>query len=207
MTLTKSLAIAIIAIFLLIPQNNSVVSFTSHAEAHTVQKCHTHWKKHKKIKHCKYVKHKHHHKKPKKAHRFPSSEKMEVLPSVGLIAIASKYEGLSERGNTKALQSLMGVNPRSTPWCAAFVNSVLHRRGHRGSGSNLAHSFSHYGIAVSNPKAGDIVVLKHRHVGFFKGYVIRNGKKYVAVLGGNQSNKVKVSYYPIGKVKSFRRPV
>lgn len=123
----------------------------------------------------------------------------------GVYTNAAQFVGLSERGNTKTLQHLTGVNPRRTPWCAAFLNGVLKRSGHKTTGSNLAASFRNYGKAVRQPAVGDIVVL-NGHVGIFAGHVNRNGKRYVAVLGGNQSNRVKISYYPAKRVVAYRRP-
>lgn len=123
----------------------------------------------------------------------------------GVYTNAAKYVGLSERGNTKTIQNLTGVNPRYTPWCAAFLNSVLKKSGHKTTGSLAASSFRGYGKAVKKPAVGDIVVLKG-HVGIFAGHVNRNGKRYVAVLGGNQSNRVQISYYPARRVVAYRRP-
>lgn len=125
--------------------------------------------------------------------------------SYKLFSFASNYEGLSERKNPKQIQALTGVNPRVTPWCAAFINGVLKEKGYKTSGSNAAISFRHYGVKTNSPEIGDIVVLRG-HVGFFAGFKIINGVKHVGILGGNQSNRVKVSYYPIKRVLSYRSP-
>lgn len=127
----------------------------------------------------------------------------------GVISTASSYIGLHERRNSGTLRRVTKVNPARTPWCAAFVNGVLRENGRRGTGSNAASSFRNYGSATSSPAPGDIALIRRRggsgyHVGFFKGYATRNGRTMVAVVGGNQSNKVSVAYYPAGKV-SFRR--
>lgn len=123
----------------------------------------------------------------------------------GVYTQAAQYVGLSERSHAGALKNITGVNPRVTPWCAAFLNGVLKRSGHKTTGSNAAISFKTYGKAVRKPEVGDIVVLKG-HVGIFAGHVNRNGKRYVAVLGGNQSNRVQISYYPAKRVVAYRRP-
>jgi uncharacterized protein (TIGR02594 family) len=127
----------------------------------------------------------------------------------GIISTASSYLGMHERSNSGALRRVTKVNPARTPWCAAFVNGVLRQTGKRGTGSNAASSFRGYGHATSAPAPGDIALIRRRggsgyHVGFFKGYVNKGGRRMVAVLGGNQGNRVSVSYYPAGKV-SFRR--
>lgn len=118
---------------------------------------------------------------------------------------AKQFVGLNEHKDTKALQSLTDVNPRRTAWCAAFVNGILKRKGYETSGSLMANSFLKYGTKVNEPQLGDIVVFGS-HVGFFQGFTYINGRKHVAVLGGNQGNSVKVSYYPVSKVRSYRRP-
>ena len=127
----------------------------------------------------------------------------------GVISTASSYIGLHERKNAGTLRGVTKVNPARTPWCAAFVNGVLRQNGKRGTGSNSAASFRNYGHATNAPAPGDIALVRRRggsgyHVAFFKGYVTKNGRRMVAVVGGNQSNRVSVAYYPAGKV-SFRR--
>lgn len=137
-----------------------------------------------------------------------ASNPKRLRPSVGsgVIAEASRYSGLSEQTNTHTLQQLMGVNPRKTKWCAAFINAVLNNRGYRTSGGLTAASFRTYGVGVITPQKGDIIVLRS-HVGFFVEYKVINGRKHVGVLGGNQSNRVQISYYPVGRIIAIRRPV
>lgn len=129
------------------------------------------------------------------------------------IGIANNYVGLSERRNRKQLMGLFGfafnhkVDPSRTPWCAAFANGVLKKSGKPTTGSLAANSFLSYGKKTRKPSHGDIVVLKpgrRYHVGFYMGTVVKNGVKYVKVLGGNQSNQVKVTYYKASKVVAYR---
>lgn len=127
----------------------------------------------------------------------------------GILNTAQSYLGLHERSNASTLRRVTKVNPARTPWCAAFVNGVLRQTGRRGTGSNSASSFRNYGHSVSSPTPGDIALVRRRggsgyHVAIFKGYVNKGGRRMIAVVGGNQSNKVSVAYYPAGKV-SFRR--
>lgn len=119
-------------------------------------------------------------------------------------SVASRFVGLHERTNRSTLRAVVRVDPAITAWCAAFVNAMLHKVGVQGTGSNQARSFLRYGVATRNPRKGDIVVLG-RHVGFYEGHVTRNGRTYVAVLGGNQSNRVKTSYFLASRVLSYRR--
>ena len=121
----------------------------------------------------------------------------------GVMGTAQSMMGMSERGNRGSLARTLGVDPARTPWCAAWANAVLRRNGYHTSGSNMARSFYSYG-SRSNGEVGDIAVMPH-HVGFVTGYSYRNGRKYVSVLGGNTSNKVKAAWYPASRI-AFRDP-
>src|ERR1700760_556296 len=52
----------------------------------------------------------------------------------------------------------LGGNPtsRRSLWCARFMNMVLERTGHRGTDSDMAASFAHYGQRISGPQVGAI---------------------------------------------------
>lgn len=68
----------------------------------------------------------------------------------------------------------IGGNPtgRGSLWCARFMNLVLERSGHRGTGSDMARSFASYGQRVSGPQVGAIAVMGRRgggHVGVVSG--------------------------------------
>jgi CHAP domain len=69
----------------------------------------------------------------------------------------------------------IGGNPtgRGSLWCARFMNLVLQRSGHRGTGSDLARSFAGYGQRISGPQVGAIAVMGRRggggHVGVVSG--------------------------------------
>lgn len=119
---------------------------------------------------------------------------------------ASSYAGLSETKNRKTIRNLVGIDPVVVPWCAAFINAILEREGFIGTNDNRARSFRDYGVKVSNPEVGDIVVFKS-HVGIFIEYKQINDTLYVGVLGGNQSDSVKVSYFPVKKIITIRRPI
>ena len=96
-------------------------------------------------------------------------------------------------------------------WCASFVNWCLKKASIDGTNSARARSFLTWGVAVSLEVAqrGDIVVLSRGtnplfgHVGFFAG---QEGKS-VLVLGGNQSNNVSISPYPLHRILSIRRAI
>jgi len=125
----------------------------------------------------------------------------------GVYSIARGYIGLHEKKHTTRLRKSIGVNPRSTPWCGAFVGSVAKSAGKRIPHGHLrALNWRSAGKAVSlkNAKKGDIVIVRTKyghHVGFYSG--VKNGR--VQLLGGNQSNQVKISNYRIGNILSIRR--
>jgi len=125
----------------------------------------------------------------------------------GVYSIAKRYVGLHEKKHTGKLKKYMGVNPRTTPWCGAFVGTVAKRAGKSVPNGHLrAASWKSVGKAVSlkNARKGDLVIVRTKyghHVGFYSGR--KNGR--VQVLGGNQSNQVKISNYRIGSIQSVRR--
>ena len=55
----------------------------------------------------------------------------------------------------------LGGNPtgRGSLWCARFMNLVLQHSGYRGTGSDMANPFAHYGQRVSGPQVGAIAVM------------------------------------------------
>lgn len=127
----------------------------------------------------------------------------------GIYGDARKFIGLSERKDRRQIRNVTNVDPVRTPWCAAFINGILERNGYKKSNSNMASSFLRYGTRVSSPQPGDIVVIGKRgrvtHVGIFSHYEYRGNKKYVALLGGNQSNRIQISSYPASRIISIRR--
>ena len=113
-----------------------------------------------------------------------------------VLVTAEKYLGLNETRDRSLLRIFLGIDPKTTPWCAAFVNAVLKEEGIKGTGSNLARSFLRWGVPVEGtPELGDIIVFTRGdsswqgHVGFVSG-VDPNDDTRITVLGGNQSDKV-----------------
>jgi len=127
--------------------------------------------------------------------------------NAGTYSIAKRYMGLHEKKHTGKLSKYLGVNPRRTPWCGAFVGTVVKRAGKSvPSGHLRAANWKRVGkgISLKNARKGDIVVVRTKygnHVGFYAGR--KNGR--VQLLGGNQSNQVKISNYRIGSVQAVRR--
>jgi uncharacterized protein (TIGR02594 family) len=86
----------------------------------------------------------------------------------------------------------IGGNPtgRGSLWCARFMNMVLERSGHRGTGSDMAQSFASYGQRVPGPQVGAIAVMGRRgggHVGIISG-IDASGNPIM--ISGNNGNRV-----------------
>ena len=97
------------------------------------------------------------------------------------------------------------------PWCSSFVNWVVTRAGYKGTNSAAARSWLKWGHRISGPKPGCIVVFWRGkkdgwsgHVGFVTDVDLSRDK--IRVLGGNQADMVKESWYSTDKVLGYRWP-
>lgn len=95
----------------------------------------------------------------------------------------------------------------STAWCKSAFNGACEVAGFKVGDSALAITGKNEGIAVNKDDArlGDWVILTHpngrHHIGFFHHYDNFN----VFLLGGNQSNRIRISAYPKSEVSFVRR--
>jgi uncharacterized protein (TIGR02594 family) len=133
---------------------------------------------------------------------------------------AKRWEGKTAYGNRQELKAFLAhgnnnvpVDPARIPWCAAFANAILNREGYSTTGSLAARSFLTLSHKTKDPDIGDIVVLKRGrnnysgHVGFFEGYEIHEGVKYVKVFGGNTDKAITTGWYPVTAVLGYRKVV
>jgi uncharacterized protein (TIGR02594 family) len=103
----------------------------------------------------------------------------------------------------------IGGNPtgRSSLWCARFMNMVLQRTGHRGTGSDMASSFARYGQRISGPQVGAIAVMSRGrrggHVGIVSGI---DAKGNPIVISGNHGRRVAESVYSRGRIYAYVMP-
>ena len=101
------------------------------------------------------------------------------------------------------------IKTDEVPWCSNFVNWVAREAGFERSGKANARSWLEVGLPVESPKPGDVVIFSRPpsptsgHVAIID-HLSEDGKK-VYVIGGNQSNMVKVSPYAINRVLGYRR--
>jgi uncharacterized protein (TIGR02594 family) len=130
-------------------------------------------------------------------------------------ASVTPYEpggGIAMTGSSSSLvmeaRHYLGTNPtaRRSLWCARFMNMVLARTGHQGTGSDMANSFAHYGHRVSGPQVGAIAVMGRRgggHVGIITGI---DGAGKVMMISGNNGNRVREAPVSRGRIYAYVMP-
>ncbi|MEG5297609.1 TIGR02594 family protein [Enterobacter roggenkampii] len=99
-----------------------------------------------------------------------------------------------------------GIKDDETPWCAAFVGSVLEQSGIQSTRFESARSYLEWGNKLQEPAYGCIAVLTRDgggHVGFVVG---QNEAGDLMILGGNQSDAVNIKAFSRQRVASYRWP-
>ncbi|UCE30803.1 MAG: TIGR02594 family protein [Burkholderiales bacterium] len=97
----------------------------------------------------------------------------------------------------------LGASSDETPWCASFVNWCLLQAGIAGTDSAGAASWLRWG-RTCGPRTGAITVIYNPELknsgmsrtGNHVGFLVRSTSTHFVLLGGNQSDQVKVSRYP-----------
>ncbi|MBQ8104493.1 MAG: TIGR02594 family protein [Afipia sp.] len=128
-------------------------------------------------------------------------------------AEASTSQGFGGFGGSnivaEARRYIGSGNPtgRSGLWCARFMNMVLERSGHKGTGSDMARSFAGYGQRISGPQVGAIAVMSRGrrggHVGIVSGI---DPKGNPIVISGNHGHRVAEATYSRGRVYAYVMP-
>jgi len=129
------------------------------------------------------------------------------------MAIARKYLGTSEYSGPQhnpqvvAWHSMtsLSADDDETPWCSSFVNGIMNEAGYKGTNSAAASSWLEWGVKLSKPRYGAIVVLSRtggNHVGF---YLDDDGSR-VKLLGGNQGDKVSEAWFSLDSLRGYRWP-
>jgi len=139
---------------------------------------------------------------------------------IKLLAIALGEYGVTEitgsAHNERILQyakesGFNSVIDDETSWCSIFMNWVAVKCGTERSYKLTARSWLEVGNDVFGiERPGDVVILWREkpsswkgHVGFFVSY--SEDKRWVYLLGGNQSNKVTISKYSTSRILGIRR--
>jgi uncharacterized protein (TIGR02594 family) len=161
---------------------------------------------------------------PRMAYR-PRVERRHVEQTVALSrlrkftntqASATPYEpggGMVTSGNSSSLvmeaREFVGTKPSGmggSLWCARFMNMVLEKTGHQGTGSAMANSFASYGHRVSGPEVGAIAVMGRRgggHVGIITG-IDASGNPIM--ISGNNGNRVREAPISRGRIYAYVMP-
>lgn len=131
----------------------------------------------------------------------------EAEASPRRLAYIEKVQGLHEVKNRKTIQAMVGVRPDRIPWCGYMVAAVVKKTGGTPpSGYPRALAWKSFGRAVhlSNARKGDIVVFRTKR-GYHVSIYSHRSKGRVCAVGGNQSNRIKLTCYRASTVKWVRR--
>jgi uncharacterized protein (TIGR02594 family) len=129
------------------------------------------------------------------------------LGSAGNMGMSSSFGGGS--GLVSEARRYIGGNPtgRGSLWCARFMNMVLQKTGHQGTGSDMANSFAHYGTRVSGPQVGAIAVMSRGgrggHVGIITGIDAQGNP---IMISGNNGNRVREAPISRGRIYAYVMP-
>lgn len=142
------------------------------------------------------------------AGRVANSRVVSANASMGSSSGGFGGGGFGDTSVVSEARRYIGGNPtgRSRLWCARFMNFVLQRTGHGGTGSDMASSFAHYGQRVSGPEVGAIAVMRRHgggHVGVVSG-IDANGNPII--ISGNHGHRVAESTYQRGRIYAYVMP-
>ena len=139
--------------------------------------------------------------------------------------LAQRFTGIEEVGGNVDNDQIMAMlkldkkwpSHDEVPWCSAFANYICWLARLPRSKDLRARSWLNIGIGIHLDQAepGDIVVIKRGkgeqpgpenttaqgHVGFYSG----RSSDLIEILGGNQSDTVKISRYPAARLLGVRR--
>ena len=192
----------------------AVVAFISPASA---RPHHRHSaERHVYVHHARY----HHDRKHARSSRFERSA--AALQAGGFANTQASYDPNANAGGASMsggfgggsglvseARRYLGGNPtgRGSLWCARFMNMVLQKTGHQGTGSDMANSFAHYGTRVSGPQVGAIAVMSRGgrggHVGIITGIDARGNP---IMISGNNGNRVREAPISRGRIYAYVMP-
>jgi uncharacterized protein (TIGR02594 family) len=148
-------------------------------------------------------------------------------PARPWMTIAEAEVGVRENAaagqhNQRILEFHTATSLRATedevPWCSSFVNWVMVQSGRAGTKSAAARSWLNWGTELKDPRLGSITVIKKKtggadkatgsSSGFHVAFFVSATESHIRLLGGNQSDSVKYSNFPLSKydVKGYRWP-
>jgi uncharacterized protein (TIGR02594 family) len=141
-----------------------------------------------------------------RAHGFYDTQ-ASVMPGAASGGTATSG-GVGSSALISEARRYLGGNPtsRASLWCARFMNMVLERTGHHGTGSDMANSFASYGQRVSGPQVGAIAVMGRRgggHVGIISGIDAQGNP---IMISGNNGNRVREAPVSRGRIYAYVMP-
>lgn len=142
-----------------------------------------------------------------RARNVSPAVQMSYAGNGGNAAVSGGFGGGS--GLVSEARRYIGGNPtgRGSLWCARFMNMVLEKTGHRGTGSDMANSFAHYGTRVSGPQVGAIAVMSRGgrggHVGIITGIDAQGNP---IMISGNNGNRVREAPVSRGRIYAYVMP-
>jgi uncharacterized protein (TIGR02594 family) len=136
-----------------------------------------------------------------------------------ILAAAGEHIGLTEWPGAKHNPAIVQmfadkghdwVQDDETPWCAAFVGSVLASLGLPHTGKLNARSYLVWGseVRMQDARPGDVVVLWRGSLTSWQGHVaflVRFDGDRVILRGGNQGNAVSDAPYARDRILGIRR--
>ena len=103
----------------------------------------------------------------------------------------------------------LGGNPtgRGSLWCARFMNMVLQHSGYRGTGSDMANSFAHYGQRISGPQVGAIAVMGRPAAAAMSASSPASTRQGNPIMiSGNNGNRVREAPISRGRISAYVMP-
>jgi len=99
-----------------------------------------------------------------------------------------------------------------TPWCSSFICWVMEQAGIPSTKSAMARSWLSWvaGGALQLPRFGAITVLQRGEPGSNQGHVgflVASRGNRVALVAGNQNNRVSIEWAAEGRVIGYRWPL
>lgn len=134
---------------------------------------------------------------------------LKPVKECGLFSCAAQAFGNFTSSVVAEARSQLGngaVYGRRSLWCARFVNYVLKKTGHTGTGSDMALSFAHYGHRVYGPQVGAIAVMGRRgggHVGIVSGIDAQGNP---ILISGNYRGRVREAPYSRRRILAYVMP-
>jgi uncharacterized protein (TIGR02594 family) len=104
-------------------------------------------------------------------------------------------------------QTSLKAKSDEVPWCSSFAVSCMELAGIPSTRSAAAVSWLEWGRKLDEPVPGCVVVLRRGKDGGHVGFLEAADETHVALLGGNQGNRVSVQRYPRKRVLGYRWPM